>query len=100
MKAVWKFLIPMGEVGDQFELRMPRGAEILHVAEMPDTVRPLHLALWALVDGDADQVSRGLIVHGTGHPADDVKEAEFIGTVVLTKTRLPLVFHFWDRGEV
>lgn len=71
------------QVTDEQTVDLPRGAELLHVAQQ-DPSDPLHLQLWALVDPDAPDEPRRFAVRGTGHLCEDFKQGrlEHIGTVL------------------
>lgn len=76
MRTIWKFPFP---IADEFTLRMPVAAEILHVGvQVQGDARALAVfggipsafetpCLWALVDSDAEQVERRFVLRGTGH---------------------------------
>lgn len=63
MRTVYKYPFV---VADEFELLLPQGAEILHVA-----VQNHKPQLWALVDTDRPGETRRFAVRGTGHPVED-----------------------------
>jgi len=73
MKTVWKYTLSLE---DEQIVKVPLGAELLSVQTQYGEVQ-----LWALVD-DAETVcvNAKIIVHGTGHPADDVAGMKFLGT--------------------
>lgn len=86
MKTVWKYSL---EATDKQFITMPRGAQVLSVAEQYDD-----MSLWALVDtNEVPDDAVLIVIHGTGHPADDVEGLRFIGTVILRGGSL--VFHVW-----
>ena len=73
VKRVWKFQLP---IIDEFELMMPKGAQIL--SAQIQTGIP---CLWALVDPDEGQELKRFRMAGTGHIiAEDAVEFVFIGT--------------------
>jgi len=72
-RSVWKFEI---QVDDEFTLRMPKGAEMLHVEVQHD--KP---CLWALVEPANEREERTFYVHGTGHPVRP--GVEHVGSFVL-----------------
>lgn len=80
-------------VTDEQYLKMPRGAELLHVEDQDTQIAGL-LCLWARVDPYAETVERLIIVRGTGH---EVGQEPHVGTV-LTKGGM-LVWHVFDGGE-
>lgn len=87
MSAVWKFVIADPET----PVRMPEGAEVLHVAEQHGQV-----CLWALVDPAAMPMDRRFVIVGTGHPLPEHR-GRFIGTVLLAGGGL--VFHVWEDRQ-
>lgn len=91
MKRIFKYPI---RVTDEQRVMMPSGAKILSTGYDPLG----QLCLWALVDAGRTSTARKVIIHGTGHPADDVaKGYDFVGTVIGQK--LELVWHvFIDEG--
>lgn len=89
MRAVWKFDLPMI---DNPTIRMPAGAEILHIAEQAGRVR-----LWALVDPDRFDESRSFRVAGTGHEIDDT-HLSHVGTFLMHDSIL--VFHVFEIGRM
>lgn len=87
MNAIWKFPF---EITDDFEIEMPMGAQILHVAmqrEMP--------CIWAIVDPNAPKVTRKFHLSGTGHPLEEsCTQYNHVGTFQMHDGAL--VFHlFW-----
>jgi hypothetical protein len=86
-RVVYKYeLTP--EVG---AIVIPEGSQLLHVDVQGDKAY-----VWALVDSDADDCYRRLVVVATGQPLPkDVGAAEHIGTFVVNG----LVFHAFDWGE-
>jgi hypothetical protein len=95
MKKIFKYKL---EAVDEQILELPRGSKILSVEEQNGDI-----VLYALVDSDAESSklfgmnsegkweeedsktsnSYSIIIHGTGHPADDVDGYNFLGTVKL-----------------
>ena len=88
MRAIWKFPF---RLGDRVKLRMPSGAQILHVAQSNEPTTS-DLCIWALVDSEAAAVARTICIYGTGHPC---MEQVHIGTVEIG----PFVWHVFDAGE-
>ena len=86
MKTVWKFRIPLGNV---VSIQMPRGAEILHVAEQHD-----YPCMWVLVDPVEPMQNREFRFAGTGHPIEDHHAGQFIGTFFMQMGGL--VFHIFE----
>ena len=85
MRRVYKYPVP---VADEFDLTLPQGAEILHVA-----VQNYRPQLWALVDPDAPREERRFEVRGTGGPVDDY--LHHLGTFLLADDTF--VGHLFER---
>jgi hypothetical protein len=78
---------------DQQDIILPKGSKILSVAVLND----VDLVIYALVDVDTNEKeTHTLIIHGTGHCADDVNNpnCRFIGTVDMCNSRL--VWHVFE----
>jgi len=90
-RSIWKFPF---SVGDEFYIKMPAGAQILHAGPQGNRVY-----IWALVntDPDATQVKRHFSLRGTGHPCDGLEDAVHVSTFMLHDGAL--VFHLFDRHE-
>lgn len=80
-------------IADEPAVTMPRGARLLAVQVQHG--RP---CVWALVDPDAPLVTRRLALRGTGHPAEGLAMAPFVGTFQLEGGAF--VGHLFDLGEV
>ena len=94
-QTVWKFPVRVGAMEDDFELRMPEGAEVLSVAFDHAEQSP---SIWAFIpDTNAHTELRKFSVRGTGHDAEGLGRVttKFIGTVVYPG--IPFVVHFWER---
>lgn len=90
MTRIFKYTI------DPFEphqLRMPRGARILHVHEQNGQLR-----LWAEVDPDAPEEQRPIRVVPTGGDVPDFPW-EYVGSLHITEQDLQLVFHIYDGAR-
>lgn len=74
MKTVWKFLL---EPVDQQKVKMPAGAQLLHL----DTQHGFP-CLWALVDPAQPKVERTFITMGTGHDAKELDDSSFASNYV------------------
>lgn len=59
------------------EIRMPEGAQIIHVGALPHDC----LCMWAIVDTDAPEEWRRFYIFGTGVRLTDLEGIKFIGTV-------------------
>ena len=75
MKTIWKYPL---SVEDVQTIDLPAGYKPLCVQIQGDD-----LCLWALVDDRAEKVTAKVIIHGTGHPADDVEGLQYVGTFQL-----------------
>lgn len=85
--TVWKYQIRQ----DVTEMWVPVGAEPLHV-DVQDSVP----TLWMRVDPQAHRTPVTVKIVGTGQPAPNVGEADYVGTFFLAgKT---LVFHVFIDG--
>ncbi len=86
-KTIWKFSF---FTDDMIMLKMPVGAEILHLNMQNNDPQ-----LWALVNADNDQEVRRFEIFGTGHPIkyDMGIERKYIGTYF----EGALVFHLFER---
>ncbi|MDD5487265.1 MAG: hypothetical protein PHW65_06910 [Dehalococcoidales bacterium] len=76
MKKIYKYTL---QIEDKQTLKLPEGSKILSVAEQNNSI-----VLYALVNTateNAEHVS--VIIHGTGHQANDVDGCTFLGTVKL-----------------
>lgn len=94
--TIWKYPVQMGQIEDDFQLRMPTGAKVLTVAYDPMSLSP---SIWAFIPNvEAPEQMRSFAVRGTGHDASGLRMEEFIGTVVYPN--IPLVFHFWERAVI
>jgi len=88
--VIWKFQIP---VADDFKILMPSGARLLDVQAQHGVPQ-----LWAVVIQSNPMVPRSLALRGTGHPADGLVSAVYVGTFQVSGGGL--VFHLFDLGEV
>ena len=90
MKTIYKYPV---SAADEFSLELPIGARVLSVQEQRGEVQ-----LWALIDTEAPKVVYRFALRGTGHPADGLESARFIGTFQLRDGLL--VFHLFERSEI
>ena len=91
MKTIWKYTL---EAEDTQTILMPEGAQLLCVQSQKG--QP---CLWALIEEQNKLlVPRKIIIHGTGHRADDANAVNYVGTFQLRDGLL--VFHVFDGGEV
>jgi hypothetical protein len=87
MKRIFKYPIP---VTDHTRLLLPKGSRILSVLNQREQV-----VLYALVeDATLDTEVWVIEIRGTGHPAMDLEDFPFVGTVELAGV---LVFHVFAR---
>lgn len=86
MKRILKYTL---DIVDYQELTLSENSKILSVANQRDNI-----VLYALTD-ELTTCTYSIIMHGTGHPADDVIGAQFIGTVSLYNGAL--MFHVFAR---
>lgn len=86
MKRILKYTL---DIVDYQELTLSENSKILSVANQRDNI-----VLYALTD-ELSTCTYSIIMHGTGHPADDVIGAQFIGTVSLYNGSL--MFHVFAR---
>lgn len=86
MKTVWKFPLP---VRDEFSWAMPKGAEIIAVQPLTETI----LEMWAIVDPEAPLEERRFSVRGTGRELGDI--GRHLGTVRAGS----FVWHCFEAAE-
>jgi hypothetical protein len=88
MNAIWKFPF---EITDDFEIFMPKGAQLLSVAMQGDVP-----CIWAIVDPAAPKEMRKFHLSGTGHELDEqYTKALYVGSFQMKGGAL--VFHlFWE----
>lgn len=72
MITIWKY--PLSATERQI-IFVPKGAQFLSVQVQRD-----ELCLWAKVDTEHKESKVEIVVHGTGHNADDTKNMEYVGT--------------------
>ncbi len=89
MLTIYKYPLP---VSDEFNVHMPKGARLLSVQVQHDAP-----CLWAMVDTNNQKAQRRLAIRGTGHSAERLGFAAFVGTFQLEGGAL--VFHLFDLGE-
>ena len=67
-RAVYKYEIPYAGVPYGFDLKLPVGAQVLHVGpqRLGSAVSGFETYVWALVDTDAPHSSRWFFLAGTG----------------------------------
>jgi hypothetical protein len=88
-RVVWKYTL--GETASA--VAMPRGAEVLHVAEQHGV-----FCIWVLVDPMGPVCTRAFRITGTGHEMTDWSpDWKFVGTFLVQGGYF--VFHVWDCGE-
>lgn len=89
-ERIYKYAVP---AEDEFAHAMPAGARVLSVQTQKGWGY-----IWALVDTDKPEIKRAFALRGTGHPADGLQGAAFVGSFQLQGG--DLVFHLFDRGEI
>lgn len=88
MLKVFKYPIP---INDDFEMKLPRGAQILHIDSQQG--QPM---LWALVDPGALKETRRFRFAGTGHEIiENPENLIHRGTFKLHGDAL--IFHIFER---
>lgn len=86
-KVVWKYKL---EKGFHTKLKLPRGAEFLHVGAQHDGIY-----LWALVDPDRKpEEERHILFISTGHEMEDFPVVRHINTFL--EVGGTLVFHAFE----
>jgi len=94
VKTVWKYVL--GPRDNTFQ--MPVGAKILHVGRAQG-----ELALWALVDSDAEKIDRHFFTVGTGHELPDkgTSYVTFIGTTMVPNAMpgMDIVIHVFEYSK-
>jgi len=90
MMTIYKFAVP---ISDDITIVMPAGARLLSVQTQHGAP-----SLWAMVDPSAPSVRRRLALRGTGHNADSLSLAPFVGTFQTEGGAF--VGHLFDLGEV
>ena len=73
---------------DEQTVNMPLNAIILYCGIQRESI-----CLWALVDTEDLDGSRTFLIKGTGYQCDDVKYANYVGTVQLNG----FVWHVFER---
>jgi hypothetical protein len=84
-RQVWKFSLSADRT-DHCEVRMPIGAQLLHVNTQEDS-----FCVWALVNPSNKTEIRTFRIAGNGHPIRT--QVKYLGTVHL---QLGLVFHVFE----
>jgi len=77
VKRIYKYHL---EIEDKQTILLPVGAEILSLH-----VQHGRLCLWSIIDTDNEIVPRKIIICGTGYPADDVSDMQFLGSFQLNE---------------
>lgn len=93
MKTIHKFLLmcSLFDMNGETEVKMPSGAEIVHVGEQNGS-----FFLWAIAETENEFVNRKFTFVGTGHaiPEPDEGRVEFIKSFVLMDDLL--VIHLFE----
>lgn len=86
-KTIWKFPLTVADVQ---HVAMPTGAEILCVQTQHEGP-----CLWVRVDPSATMEKRSIAIVGTGHPAPEPSDGDYIGTFQIHGGAL--VFHVFAK---
>ena len=93
MTTIWKYDL---DVTDIQKVSMPMGAMPLHVAiQNPNSGVERTIQLWAAVDPARPKEDRLFAVVGTGNPAPEPDDAEYVGSVIDG----PFVWHVFAESE-
>jgi hypothetical protein len=84
VKRIYKYAIEA--ISDSVDVRMPNGAEVLHVAAQGGLI-----CLWARVDTERTSRVREFEIRGTGDPLTD--DLIYLGTAHID----PFVWHVFER---
>lgn len=92
MLTIWKHTFDLKHGDNVFALRMPQGAEILHVADQYGNP-----CIWLKTETENAPVERIFWLFGTGKrmPEPGYPNLEFVGTVMLE--RGTLVLHIFEQ---
>ncbi len=85
--TIWKAALKPIDIQ---EVMLPKGARILCAREQYDSV-----CIWYLCDQTAELEPHKIAIVGTGAPAPDDKDANYLGTAVMP--RLGLVLHVFEK---
>ena len=86
MFKIYKYAIP---IEDNFDLELPVGSKILHIASQRDEG-----FLWALVDPNVHSVKRHFRLAGTGHSINEHLYMNYIGTFQMMNG--DLIWHLFE----
>jgi hypothetical protein len=89
VRTIYKYPI---DTLDQFTVRMPKGAQVVHVDMQMGSAQ-----MWAMVDTEQSDVPRKFALRGTGHDCEDMPVSAHVGSFQMHGGRL--VFHLFDLGE-
>jgi len=91
MKRIYKYSL---DTIDQQVLRLPSNSKVLSVAAQGDNI-----VLYVRIDDTIVRMTDCLVlIHGTGHDADDTIDSTFVGTVNLYNGAL--MFHVFYKETV
>ena len=94
MKTIYKYHL---DVTDVQKVLMPKGAEVVDVKPVSDRdgfTEDRYIALWAMVESEAEKETRTFFIAGTGHPLPAGLDLDrHVGTV---RDRDALVWHVFD----
>lgn len=90
MKRIFKYNL---SITDRQNIIVPKNSQALSVG-----VQNGESKIWVLIDDQETELENlTVIIHGTGHNANDVKNAKFLGTIMLC--RESLVFHVFVQKK-
>jgi hypothetical protein len=86
MQTIYKYPLL---ILDEQEIEVPQGASFL-------TVQMQHgqPCLWALVDNERPMSKRKVLIRGTGHPCDDIRDYSYLSTFQMKGGEL--IFHAFE----
>ena len=106
MQVVWKFPLPFNRGslldGQGFEIEMPAGARLLHVAMQGSRFSDGKPCIWALVNDENRKVTRRFALRATGQSCDGIPlgaSHAYVGTFFEFEDGSK-VWHLFDCGEV
>jgi len=88
MKKIFKYRI---EVKDEQVISIPKNSRILSVEEQFGQI-----VIYAVINTTEERTENySIIIHGTGHPANDIDDCNFLDTVKLENGAL--MFHVFYK---
>lgn len=86
MKTIFKYELK----SDACDVQMPAGADIVHVGEQRGNI-----CLWAIVDLEANAVTRRFVTVGTGWEIERPESLKHLASIVMEGHAL--VWHVFER---